>query len=384
MIKLSLCNPYDGWRILAPIELHAGHITLCEFEHKKNQFNQMNINFSSDFPRIKTITKTKNWGVRLQTENLDLGFVYYDAIERPYGDFECKLMSAAYLLKDEFLDNKDRYYEGDLATFLTELTDNFEFTSISGSYDIKLVTGVTNQFDLMDEAIKYPDFTEWVDVGLKDTGDGFMKPEIIYGDFRQDFTDSRFPVLYINNFSKIDNTNDNTAIYIDDYKVSKQFERPTLLYPYVDNGSGASENTRTELTQTNPGWLNPQFPIVERTSPVTGKVTRYVRNPFAVPYRERIQEYILNNTSNSEEGVSEEISEEMLYKRTIWYASTMSEEDTVNINPSIKKIVLAGSLAKMQFIDNTKDHDGSIKTDVSITQDKILDNLTYNLNTIYD
>lgn len=395
MINLSLCDPYDGWRILQPISLKNGDVTLCEFEHRKNQYNQMNITFAPSFARYTQITTTKSWGVRLQTETLDLGFVYYDAIVRPFGLYECKLMSGSYIIQSEYLDNKDRFFSGSLATFLSQISSNVEFTPLGADTNIEIVTGASNQLELLDEAIKYPDFFEWVDIGLYDSGSGVMKPEIVYGDFRfvEDYyetsNDERYKPVKINNFSKTDNTYDNSLIYVEDYKISRQYERPTLLYPYVNNGTGASPSTRVELTQTNPTWLNPQFPIIERTSPITGDITRYIRNPFALNYRERIGVYILDNTSNTEDDtgvvdVDNEVSEELLYRRAIWYLSSMSDEDTYSINPVIKKIIPAGTLVKMNFVSNTTGIDGSKETQISITDNKIADNLTYNLDTIYD
>jgi hypothetical protein len=391
MIKLSLCLPYEDWRIVAPINLQKGDVVLCEFEHKKNQYNQMNITFTPEFSRFQQIRNSKNWGVRLQTESQDLGFVYYDGAERPFGVLECKLMSGAYLLQGAFLDNKDRYYEGSLATFLSQLSSDFNFTPISGDKQIKLVTGALDALTTMDEAIKYPDFYEWIDAGI--TGDG--KVDIVYGDFRkiEDYylaeDDERFKPVRISNYSNLDNSNDNSIIYIEDYKISKQYERPTLLYPYVNNGTGSAPNTRTELTTTNPSWLNPNFPIVERISPITNIVTRYIRNPFADNYRERVQVYVLNNTSNTEDvdgnvDVQNQVSEELMYRRAIWYIQAMNNFDTYNINPIIKKIILAGTLAKMDFVSNTIKLDGSTYNNVSIIDNKIVDNLNYNLDTIYD
>jgi hypothetical protein len=395
MIRLSLCEPYNGWKIVAPIDLKTGDITSCEFEHRKNQFNQMNITFSPDFSRYQDITKGKTWGVRLQTDTLDLGFIYYDAIVRPFGLYECKLMSGAYLIQSEFIDNKDRFYSGSLASFLGELTSGAVFTPLGVDTNIEIVTGVLNQLELLDEAIRYPDFFEWVDAGLYDTGGGVMKPEIIYGDFRQiqsyyeTSNDERYKPVQVNNFSSIDNTEDTSIVYVEEYKISRQYERPTLLYPYVDNGTGSAQNTRTELTQTNPSWLIPPFEIVERVSPITGQITRYVRNPFTQNYRERIQVYVIDNTSNTEDSngstqVNNEVSEQLLYRRAIWYLSAMSNEDTYSIKPIIKKIILAGTLAKMDFVSNTTGQDDSQKTNISITDNRIFDNLTYNLNTIYD
>lgn len=391
MIKLSLCKPYENWVSIAPIDMEKGDITVCEFEHRKNQYNQMNITFTPEFSRYQDILSTKDWGVLLETDTLRLGFVYYDATERPYGLFECKLMSGAYLLQGEYLDNKDRYYEGSLATFLQDLSTSFNFTAISGDQEIKIVTGALNTLETMDEAIKYPDFYEWVDAGITDDG----KVDIVYGNFRlvenyyNTSSDARFEPVFINNYSNIDNNQDASIIYVEDYKVSKQFERPTLLYPYVNNGTGSAENTRTEITSTNPPWLIPEFPIVERISPITGQLTRYIRNPFADNYRERVQVYVLNNTSNTEDQagnteVGTEISEELLYRRAVWYITAINNFDTYNINPVIKKIVLAGNLAKMDFISKTKRLDGSTYSNNQVTDNKIIDNLTYNLTTIYD
>jgi len=374
--------------------MRAGDIVACEFEHRKNQYNQMNVTFTAEFSRYETILKTKNWGIRLQTETQDLGFVYYDAIERPYGKFEVKLMSGAYLIQTDFLDNKDRFYQGSLATFLSSLTSYATFTPITGDYTIELVTGSLDNLALMNEAIKYPDFTEWVDAGLINTG-GTTKVDIVYGDFRsieayyESTDDGRFAPVYINNYSNTDNEDDPNTLYVEEYKISRQYERPTLLYPYVDNGTGASENTRTELTQTNPKWLNPQFPIVERVSPITGRTVRYIRNPFTDNYRERVQVYVLDNTSNSEDQtgtaqVTKEISEQLLYRRAIWYISMMGNQPTPSINPVIKRITLAGTLAKMDFVEKTYNQDGSPQTSVVIDGDRIMDNLTYNLETIYD
>jgi len=390
MIKLSLCEPYNGWRIIAPINMNDGDITLCEFEHRMNEYNQMNITFSPQFSRYKDILDSKSWGVRLQTDTLDLGFVYYKAIVRPHGLYECTLMSGVYLLGTEYLDNKDRVYKGTLSTFLNSLSTRVAYTPISGDYDIELVTGVSDNIELLNEAIRFPDFIGWIDAGLKDTGGGVMIPEVVYGDFSKIETyyeatgDERFKPVYVNNYSDSDNTDDNSIIYIDKYKVSRQYERPTLLYAYVDNGGGSAPNTRTELTKTIAPWINPLYPVIRRRSPITNKFTYYIRNPFALNYIERIGTYTYENTNNTEGQVDLDISEDYLYRRAIWYLSVMGNQDTYSIQPMIKKIALAGTLAKMDFNDYSKALDGSDQIVTTFDATRLMDNLTYNLETIYD
>jgi hypothetical protein len=394
MINLHLCEPDNNWRKTAIINFAQGDIINCQLRMVCNMPHQLVIVFSSNFARWDILRSQKNWGIRLETETLDLAFVPIRSQVQTNGLLEFNLYSSSYLLSNEYLDNTDRFIDGDLATFLNQLSSNFTYTSTTASRDIKLSTGTYDNLELLTKSINYPDFYEWVDGGLKDTGGGTLKTDILYGNlgisdqYFDGSSDERLKPVTMNNFSNV-YTDSTDNFYLSDFNIVQPNEGFTLLYPYVVNNQASSENSRIELTDPTASYINPQFPLVKRISPITGKVTYYIRNPYQVNYRERIKSYDVIQTANAfdeneTQVINQEITEEILYRKAVSYIQATSSDSVLTINPIFKKIILPGTIAKVDFTQTIKNLDDSIASQVKIQENKKLDNLTFDLATIFN
>ena len=351
--------------------------------------HQLNITINSKFSRINDVIRRNDFGIRIQESNQDLLFIFESREVKDDYTVELKMLSYSYKLQLKRLDNMDRDLRGySLATFLGELDQEFEFEPISGDRDIQLITGAENDLKLLTEAITYPEFWDWTDGGLVNVG-GQLKPSILYGDFRKgvayfDSTgDARLAPQRFSNITTTDNINSSdtflTSASVKDGGVGYRF-----IFPYVNNGQGFAQSTSIRLTRNNYSFINPQFPVVKFTSPITLQDYYCVVNPFSQT-NDNMKVYDLQEPSNTEDQSGEntttvDITEEVLYRRTISYIQSLQSKPVLEVVPQFKNIVLAGATAVVKYTQELKGYDGSILYSQCFDGDYILDNLQYNLS----
>lgn len=392
MYKIHLCNPRT-WERLAIIDQNKGDLANFIMKLGKNKWYQLEMIITAEFSRYDYVKDSNDFGVRIETENLDLGFVFYKKEILNHNRIKCNLFGSSYRLYTTLLSNKDRVYNGSLATFLGQLSTDYVFTPIGSDIDTIITTGVLDNFELLKESIMYKENFEFIEIGLKDTGGGNYKPEILYGDFSQiesyynTTSDERVKPLKVSNIIPTDNSDSDLA-FLDSYSISQPNEPFTLLYAFSQTGQGASANSRVELTNANASYINPQFPLVANTSGVTGDTTYYVRNPYAVNYEEKIRVYspLESTISFDETGqtiITDQISPEKLYKKAVAYIQAYSGQGVVKTELAFKKLVLPGTLAKVNFKETYKKDDGTTRIE-EINTNVILDDLYFDLETIQD
>jgi hypothetical protein len=130
-------------------------------------------------------------------------------------------------------------------------------------------------------------------------------------------------------------------------------------------------------------FINPQFPVVEFTSSVSQKPYYCIVNPFAgATNKFKVYEYEMPSNTQDINAVFDtnfEVSEEELYKRAIAYIQSLKSESTINITPSFKKLVMAGTLAKVRYTTTIRGYDTETIYTQDYSGDYILDNIEFDL-----
>jgi hypothetical protein len=253
---------------------------------------------------------------------------------------------------------------------LSELTSEFDFIPISGNRNIELKCGNEDNLKLLHEAVTYAQGYEWVDLGVTEVA-GTLRPVIAYGDFSKidDYynttNDQRLRPVYINSKRQFDNLFDDDIIAIDSVEELDSTQGFSLVYPFANTGTNSSDNTAVVLRKTTYNFVNKQFPIVAKTSSITGETLYYVRNPFTRVDDEEIKvyEYQDASTTQTESGVFNtqvEITEEVLYKRTVAYIQAMQSQPTLSINPTYKRLIMPGTKAIVDYTQDIKDYSGQV------------------------
>jgi hypothetical protein len=391
MIKMNLIDGYDPqtqFNNLAFLDLKNGDVIEWEYQFNLGKPHQLVATISPQFSRYQDIKTRTDIGVRLQTDSLDIAFVYFDREEMDYGAIKLTLLSASYKLEHSPLEYKNQFYSGSLETFLQAFTD-FEFIRIGDDVNVVIPsTGGLTNLEVVQEAISYPFFYNWLEIGIKEVA-GVFKTMIVYGDLRniEDFYNanaSTYPQLEPTNvrmLNDLDNDDLNTAI-LQSYKIVENTLKFNHVYAYNDNGGGSSPNTIIEL-EPDADYVNPQYPVV------TIDGVNYVQVPEAPNYPIKIKVYPVTEPANTEDNTGTQqtttaISAEVAYRRTISYIQSFKASRYYRFEIGLKKLTLAGVPQKIRFKNTVYSDDGSILYQQDIDETVIPSQYSGNGNEIFN
>jgi hypothetical protein len=390
MIRMTLIeayNPQAQFKNITFFDLQNGDVIEWEYELNLGNPHQLVVTISPNFSRYAEIKDRIDIGIRLQTDTLDLAFLYFDREELDYGVIKLTLLSASYKLQHSPLQYKNQFYSGSLESFLSVFTD-FEFVRIGNDTNIVIPsTGGLTNLEVVQEAISYPFFYNWLEIGIKETA-GVFKTQILYGDLRslENFYNANstdYPMLKpidVRMLNNTDNDDPNQANLIS-YKIVENTLKFNYVYAYNDNGGGASPNTIIEL-DPNGIYVNPQYPVVE-----IGGVN-YVQVPEAPNYPIKIKVYSVSEPSNTEDNTgaqetSTDISAEVAYRRTVSYIQSFKATKYYRFNIGLKKLTLPGVPQKVRFKNTAYRDDGSILYQQNIDETVIPSQYSGNGNEIF-
>lgn len=371
------------------IDHKNGDVESIYIKSSKNMPNQMKIKINSSFSRFNDILIYKDFGIRFQDGNHDQLFIFKSRELVDKHQVELEMLSYSYKLGATNLYNIGRSLSNySLGTFLADLDEEFTFTPIGSDVTIDIATGASDNLALLTESVNYKDFFEWVDAGLTTVGSD-LNPTIVYGNFKNIETyyntsgDERFAPLDLSNVTSTDNIYSN-KIFLENAVKRDGGRNYSLIFPYVNNGTGYSDSTSVKLTSTTASYIDPQFPVVEITSPVTNEIFYCIRNPF-VPADDTMKVYEYEIASNIQDQAGNfttdiDISEEMLYNRAVSYVQSMKSNAIIDIQPTFKSFVLAGTKAKVQYLNKIKKYDGSLIYTQDFSGDYILDDIELDIN----
>lgn len=391
MIKMTLIEAYNAdsqFKNLAFLDLKNGDVIDWQYEFNLGAPHQLIVTIAPQFSRYEDVKNRKDIGIRLQTDTLDLAFVYFDICEKDYGTLELTLLSASYKLIHSPLEYKNQYYSGSLATLLSVYTD-FAFVPISGDYTVEIPsTGGLKNLEVIQEAINYPDNTSWLEVGIRESG-GVFKTYILYGDFRQieafyNANSSDYPELEpieVRQLTNVDNDELNTAI-INSYEIVENTIKFNHVYAYNDNGNGSSPNTIIEL-DPNGDYVDPQYPVV------TIDGVNYVNVPQAAQHPIKIEIYPVSDPANTQNDANTQqttptLMARVAYRKTVSYIQSFQNTRWFKFDLTLKKLTLPGVPQKVRFKNTVYNDDKTILYTQDIDETTVSSQYSGNGNEIFN
>lgn len=373
----------------ALIDTYNGDVADLQIVSRLDEPHQLSIEITSHFSRYQELLTRKDFGIRIEQGNQDMLFVFYRRRAHDTHKVVLTMLSYSHLLMQTKLDNIARELRNySLATLLGELDSDIVFTPISGDRNIELTTGAQDNLKLLTEAVKYTNFFSWVDGGLIDQG-GQLRPNIIYGDFRnsRDYFnttgDLRLKPVRVTNLTTTDNIYDAELTFLESASVYDGSEGFSLLFPYVDVGTGFSQSTSPRLRRTDYFFVNSDFPIVKLTNN-QGLDYYCIRNPFTKGADTvRVYEYEEPSNTQDDQGnftTQTEVSEEVLYRRAVSYIQASQSQSILSTNLNLKQFTLAGTVADVEYKENINDYDNTTIYTQDYSGTYLLDNLTFNFN----
>lgn len=386
MTLIETYNSISQFKALAFFDLKNGDIIDWEYQFNLGKPHQLIVRIAPQFGKYNDVRTREDIGVRLQTDTLDLAFVYYDRTELEYGVIELKLLSSVYKLEYSPLKYPNQFYSNSLEDFLAVFTD-CTFIRIGSDVETQLHTGQQNNFESIIEAISYPFFYNWLEIGIKETA-GIFKTQIVYGDFRQiqafyEANSSTYPMLNpirVLQYNFGDNDDVNTA-FINSYKVSENTLKFNHVFVSNDSGTGSSANTAI-LLEPEASYVDPQYPIV------TIEGVNYVQVPEAPQNPIKIKVFSLQEPSNTENssGTQEtttEITAEIAYRKAVSFIQAYKASKFYNFDLTLKKLTLPGVPQIVRFKHVVKQSDGTIAYTQNIDEVQIPSQYEGNGNEVF-
>lgn len=357
-----------NFRNTAIIDHRNGDVDRLYIKSSKNEPAQMRITINSSFSRFANILTNKDFGIRYTDGDHDMLFVFRKRTLTDKHQIQLEMLSYVYTLASSPLYNVGRTLRDySLATFLSELDSEIVFTPLGTDRDINILTGAEDNLKLLTDSVNYSEFFDWVDAGLTTVG-GQLRPNIVYGDFRYvvDYyntsSDLRFKPIDIDNITTTDNIYSD-KIQLENAEITDSKEDISLVFPYVNNGTGYSSSTSIRLTSTLASYIRPDFPVEPITSPITGETIYCVRNPFAKATNNmKVYEYEEASNTQDSSGTFDttiEITEEVLYKRTVAYIQSLGTQSVLKVQPTFKSFVLAGTQVNVDYLEKITGYDGA-------------------------
>ena len=373
MIKFTFIDAYNTttqFQNLASFDMRKGDIISWEYSLNLGDFHQIIVRVSPQFARYKTLREKKNFGIRLQTSTLDLVFLYKDRVELEYGVVELKMVSSTYKLQESLLVNYRINYSGSLATFLASYNTDFDFIAIGADQNIIINTGALTNYEAVTEAIRYPFFFDWLEIGVK-LASGRFKTQILYGDFRQIDTfynanPSTYPMLKGMKSRQNYDSDDLNVANILNYQINENNIDFNLVLAYTSPDGQANPNTAIDLSPTG-SYVNPQYPVV------TYNGVNYVLVPEADQTTPKIKVYPVTESANTENSsgtqqVTPAITAEIAYKKTVAYIQAFKDTLSFKFDLAFKKLTLPGISNNVVFKREVKDTDGTVLYTQNINQ----------------
>lgn len=336
-------------------------LTKAEIKLGLGEPHQLNIAISPTYPHYDKFFDS-SIGILYETSTLRILFVVADTSVDSQGVVEILAYSSISQLAYSMFRLKDIAYSGNLSNFLSLISGDFIFRSISGEKNIELQTGVKNNLVLLDEAIRKPVNFTWRENGLNSSN----QTVILYGDFGADIN------------SYYEETNDLTAqpikpIAIKNVGVVNNGQTFSHLLAVGDTGAGTETSTSVRLTNPQADYIDIRFPLVPVYNTYTNNYDYYIFNSnYNTQIRpERYREYVL--TYSGTEGDKEKI----LYKEAVSYLQSFSFSSYNSVDLDIDKAYLPGNQIKIKFIKKVNG-----KTVVNIDENQTLKGYSYNLNTL--
>lgn len=355
MIQLYTCKPFDNWEPISPLPLGGNGITLASFATDMNIAYKLslicNTNLASHYDILKRDLDT---GILLREVDDDgniatqIGFVKdrQPQEELTSGQVKLGFLSGVYRLSIAYPRNIPNFlnYSGSAGDLVAQLAPDFNFQLISPDQNIKIDTGVLNNFELLREICKKADGWSWVDAGIDSNGLQLIK----FGNFK-----SLTPEYKARMVDQNDPFDKNTILINGDPKVNLNGDEVTHLKVtgLSSPATGAESNSSLQFNIKEYQFLKSDYPLTdEGERDIDNNIVYYINNTYAsIKQKSKRYESIeLEISPNSEDAnglqvVDPEIARRNMYIEAINYLQRKSYGASLSLKLQLPRIILPGT-----------------------------------------
>lgn len=329
-------------------------------------------------------------GIVLETDDFTLGFIKsrQREVRTSRGEHLITFYSASWRLKDEGCQWRfdDLWKNRSLDEFVQGIAPELVFMKpFSGDLNITYESQIAESAFALLQNVTNRHGRQFRDCGIDAAG----LPIVEYGDFRYlpQANTGKNEVINLCGEPFAQFANDDRQGDIVDYTATYNNNFYTHIYVYADLGTGgASKNTRTHFSSTNPPInMDPDFPIVQLSD---GEY--YIQNNEA--YRaisercefKRFQPVAQGISLLDQDGVEFDAVDllQRLYDEGKSLLRKDGEEITYNVETRYNKIILPGTRVNIKVREQAKKYDGSTVDIMEIEKSMIARDLRYDEETL--
>jgi hypothetical protein len=365
MFKLSLVTCFKEdvqFKHIMPLKLNRQGITnpiITQFDFGSPYELKLDINVNS--PAWQFFQDSKDYGIRLKTNHLDLVFTLFDRKKVINGVQKLIFMSSSFKLKFSQPLIHDLIYNGSGQQLVNRIDDNFVWTLVSGDRNINITTGLNNNLENLKQICDAAGTWTWLDGGIVEVNPGVFKTEILYGELNdigkiRENSDPRFTPFRARKRNLLDNFLDLNECLIEYINENDSGEEFSHLFAIGDVGSGAALNDRIEFEESDisADWVNPQYPLVKVYNSFLQKDDIFVFNSFNTLDHKAFATKSFSLLGNSQTidlltVITKEDGKKRIYNQAVSYIKENANKRNITCGVALKRLALPGTLIYVQY-----------------------------------
>lgn len=374
MLKLSLIHCFDTisqFKVIMPLELRQGGITepvISKMDFGAPYELKLKINVNS--PAWQLLKDSKDYGIRLTTQYVDLAFVLFDRKQVLNGIQQFTFMSSSFKLKFSQPALHDLIYNGSGNLLISRLDPDFVFTLTTKDRNINLPVGLKNNLENLKEFCDKAGTWTWMDGGIVEISPGIFKTEIFFGELNsigesRQSSDKRFTPVKARQKSLLDNffnINDAIINWVHENDSGEEFSH---LLAIGDVGQGASLNSKIEFNENDLSaeYIDAEYPLVLIFNPVTQKKEVYIYNSkTSLGHNAFVTETfkLVGNarTDDLTDIITEQDAKKNIYNQGVSFIKSKSIKRKITTDVVLKRICLPGTICDFRYKEVIKKMDG--------------------------
>jgi hypothetical protein len=225
---------------------------------------------------FKKLINDPESGLKLETEYYTFVFIKDDQKAKTFGEYSLTFLSHSTMLSYSYPDLANEVINDNISNILNNLDNDFVFEVIGNDFEKNFNTGQKSNLDILKEVASGS--ASWREVGLVDINNT-KKTKIQVGNFSGQKVNNRHRAY----LPIVDDPSNLDDIIINDIKVNFNGRLTTHVNIIGNTGGGSSKNNIITFNKNdlNASYIDPGFPLVEITSPLSNKTKIFVEDSRA-------------------------------------------------------------------------------------------------------
>ena len=267
-----------------------------------NTWYQLRLKIGPAAPFYEELERT-DVGFVLELEKYRLAFRIQSTQTTENGVKEVRLFSLAFYLRFTQPRYKDHSVREPIISLLNGLSEKYNFRLVSPGETVVMQTGVLNNYEVLQNALKRVGGWSFRDEGVINTGTD-ENPRwislIAVGDF--DLFREEVVTATSNPLAAISPTN----MLLKNVQTNFDASVTTHLFAIGNTGQGSAVSSRIAFTSADrfAPWIEPSFPLVEIANPRTGQVDIYIQNSNFYRETRNFQTLSVSTSGNTQQSTA--------------------------------------------------------------------------------